>query len=55
MIVRGTGEILPRRTAGSDFTAGFYLSLSPLNAAGGEQRPERKGWVRITRGDGEAL
>ena len=55
MIVRGTGEILPWRTAGSDFTAGFYLSLSPLNAAGGEQRAEREGWVRITRGDGEAL
>ena len=55
MIVKGTGEILPWRTAGSDFTAGFYLSLSPLNAAGGEQWAEREGWVRITRGDAEAL
>ena len=53
MIVGGTGEIPPWRTAGCDFTAAFYLSLSALNAAVWEQRPEREGWVRITRGDGE--
>ena len=52
---QGTGVIQPWRTAGSNFTAACYLSLSPLNAPGWQQRPERDGWVRTIRRDRKTL